>query len=588
MENQVNNQVNNQGYNEYEEIDLKELFMTVWNNKWFITGLVVVFVLIAVIYSMFFVSPQYETSASLLILPSKYQTSLDVSTLPIETYKSLAVTQAMKASIIDDLDLINEDGTPYRPSQLDSMMSVEVQAQTEVRGEDIQAPLIVLKVKGSDPELISDVANSWADNFMEDTREIRTSEVANVVSVIQRQFNETKDTLFTYKQELKDFNQENRLDLVSEELEINKDYLSKYQDRIIDLQGQLGSEQANSQQLQELIKRQEDDSIWVGSLGKDYDTYQDNSLAAIKENYLETQNELLEFRRNHDIDLLELKIEAASSELGTLKEKLMTLRTTLSEKRIEIEKIQSLLANEPDRWLVRKAVSEDVFWQSILSDKEISNLQNLQLENEVINPIFQKLKIQLADTELRVDSIPMQIEQYEEMVADKQQELTGMHSNLNDWQQTVSRLESDITNYEEIYANKATTYQKLKARLEESQQKISFLQSQIAFYQANVKEIETETKGMQDFVWEKEITQQQLTQQVEDVQKTYDNLAEVVEEARIAEAEKTSDVKFIASSIPPNVPTGPNKKLNVAIAAVLAIFLGIFIVFIREFLKEEE
>ncbi|MFP4662748.1 MAG: Wzz/FepE/Etk N-terminal domain-containing protein, partial [Halanaerobiales bacterium] len=457
MDKQLNN---NQGYNEYEEIDLKELFMVVRDNKWFITGLLVVFVLIAAIYSMYLVSPQYETSASLLILPSKYQTSLDISTLPIETYKSLAVTQAMKAAIIEDLNLTNEDETPYTPSQLDDMMCVEVQAQTEIRGEeDVQVPLIVLRVKGSDPQRISDIANSWADNFMEDTREIRTSEVANVVSVIQSQFNETKDTLLSAKEELKDFNQEVRLDLLQEELKINKNYLSQYQDKIIALEGQLGSEEANYQRLQELINRQEEENAWVGSLSREYDKLQDRSdtsLAAVKRNYLKTQNELLEYQRNHDIDLLKLEIQTSSSELKTIQGKLINLRTTLGEKTVEIEKIKSLLADEPDRWLLRKAVSEDVFWQSILTENEMSILQNLQLENEVINPIFQKLKTQLTDTELLVGTIPRQIEQYEEMAADKELELTEMHSRLNDWQQMVGRFKSDIANYEKIYNDHAS------------------------------------------------------------------------------------------------------------------------------------
>lgn len=38
----------------------------------------------------------------------------------------------------------------------------------------------------------------------------------------------------------------------------------------------------------------------------------------------------------------------------------------------------------------------------------------------------------------------------------------------------------------------------------------------------------------------------------------------------------------------PDNPVSPNTKLNVAIAGVLALMLGVFIVFFREFLKEEE
>lgn len=46
--------------------------------------------------------------------------------------------------------------------------------------------------------------------------------------------------------------------------------------------------------------------------------------------------------------------------------------------------------------------------------------------------------------------------------------------------------------------------------------------------------------------------------------------------------------KVINKPYLPENPISPNKKLNIAIAGVLALMLGVFIVFFREFMKEDE
>ncbi len=50
----------------------------------------------------------------------------------------------------------------------------------------------------------------------------------------------------------------------------------------------------------------------------------------------------------------------------------------------------------------------------------------------------------------------------------------------------------------------------------------------------------------------------------------------------------TYPVKIINQPYLPANPISPNTKLNLAIAGVLALMLGVFVVFFREFMKEEE
>lgn len=575
-----------ENYNEYE-IDLKEYINILWDNKWFILGVCIIVILITGVYSQYIMEPQYQAKSTLLILPSKYKTSLEVATFPIETYKNLALTHSMKAEIIKDLSLKHDDGQPYSPSDLDDSMKIEVQAQSQSENNSLVVPLLVLKVIGSDPDLISNIANIWADIFMKTTKQIQKSEVREIVKVIQNQFDDTKQKLLNTKRELKDFNGQKRLGLVKDELSIKEKHLSNYKDRLISLKIQLGSEMAKYQQLQKDILESEKDGKWIGTLNIDLSSTDNLLLAKIKRNYLDSQNYLLEFKRDHNSALLKQKISLKTDEIDNYQKKIMSLESMLEDKSVEVQKISNLLKNEPDKWTLKKTVSEDVFWEKILTPKEIDILQNLHLNNEIINPIYQKLKTQLFDSKIIVDSIPEQIRYYQSSAINSESDLNQLNNKLNIWIQKLDRLKIDIKHYEALYEGQANIYQELKNKLVHNQLEIRSLESEVAFYEKKVNSLEQEVKNMQDFIWENEIIKQQLTQQVNDIQKTYNNLAEKVEEARITEAQKTSDVKFIARSVPPVKPFGPNKKLNIAIAGVLALMIGVFAVFVKELLKKE-
>ena len=50
-----------------EELDLKELFELFWSKKLTIVILVVVFAIIGAVYSIFFVTPKYKSSTTLVL-----------------------------------------------------------------------------------------------------------------------------------------------------------------------------------------------------------------------------------------------------------------------------------------------------------------------------------------------------------------------------------------------------------------------------------------------------------------------------------------------------------------------------------------
>jgi len=771
--NNNNNMINNE---EYIEIDLREYIMTLWNNKWLIIALVIVSVLAAGLYSKYITEPKYRAESTLLIFPSTYKTSLEVSTLPIDTYRSLAMTASIKNKIIEELDLRNSEGDIYSPSDLDKMLSIEIQTfdqNQQNNGDSFQAPVITLKVVNTDPKLAADIANSWSHHFMNDCKELRQNEVQEVSTVIEQQFNDTQEKLEDAKKKLKGFKEEARIEIINSELNAKENKLDNFNSTIVKLKTKLGNAQANLVHLNEQISEMSNKNKWYGELDEDLLNYDnngniqsksnyieaqkqlinyknENSISLLKKeishendllleyknkitelktilnqdyinkiinlknelakekankehlkemidkresngkwinqitngeksqnkmvgNYLESQNKLLSYLENHDVDLLNLKLSYNKDLLKNYINELDSLKNTLKVRKTENEEIRNIIEDESDRWELKKAITTDAIWENILSPEQISQIKNMKLTNEIVNPIYKtlrtrlsnnniiinsypkqishyqklveekrslvkkqnhklktwqqiidninneinhhaklydrlaknyrKLKIDLENTNIKINSLQSQItyfenyqiknikgkiSNYEKLVNDKEENIKRLNNKLETSQQTISNLQNDVNNYKTIYQNEATTYQKLVDQKLKKEIQIASLENELDYYKENKNELLAEIKTLQSKIWSAQNKKERLAQNVEDLKKTYDMLSTKAEEARLTQAQKTGDVKFVAEAITPSKPININTRLNIAIAAVLALFLGIFLVFFKEFLKEHD
>jgi uncharacterized protein involved in exopolysaccharide biosynthesis len=576
---------------EMVEIDLREYITVLFDRKWLILGIIIICLAASIIYSYILTDSVYQAQSTLLILPPQYTTSIEVGTLPIDTYRDLALSDDIKQQIISDLELETANGEPYTVGRLTGKMNIEIRGDySSGEGREAQAPLLVLTVKGSNPERISKIANSWADKFIDASKEIRQGEVEEITTVINEQFKSTSGQLDEAKEELKKYRQEARLELFKDELETKENHLSQQTDKLMTLRTDLEEKKANLNQLQEEINRQESGSQWLGDLTnpKTSDNKEVTDLFTARDNYLTAQEELLSYRRNNKIDLLEQEIKIEETNLEEVRSTLASLKNELEEKQAERDKIANLLTEEPQNWELDKSLTEDAFWQEILNPAQIEALKNLTLSNEVINPIYQQLKQQLTDRRLAIESLPAQITYYESSIEDKEADIKDMKDTLEQREQEVSRLEEDLAHYKAIYKEHASLYESLKSDFLQTKAEIQSLEAEVAFYERNRRELSQEIKDLQDEVWTHANRIERLKQNVADLQRTYDMLAERREEARITKAERTHDVKFVAEAVPPTSPIGPNRRLNIANALVQGAMLGVFSAFTTEFIAAEK
>lgn len=127
-----------------------------------------------------------------------------------------------------------------------------------------------------------------------------------------------------------------------------------------------------------------------------------------------------------------------------------------------------------------------------------------------------------------------------------------------------------------IASNLNVELAKTVAQKNNLQKEITTLQSELETLQADLA-----VRQHEDII---------IQEKVKFAQDTYNAFLEKYEETRIARSSAIGDSSIIVISpaVEPLKPVAPNKKLNVAIAGVLGIMLGVFVAFFREYWKNSD
>ncbi|MCC5910910.1 MAG: hypothetical protein JJT76_10790, partial [Clostridiaceae bacterium] len=129
-----------------------------------------------------------------------------------------------------------------------------------------------------------------------------------------------------------------------------------------------------------------------------------------------------------------------------------------------------------------------------------------------------------------------------------------------------------------VYIELKTRATGLNIELAEINSTITSLKTQIGRTQAQIEELQIELE-------EKRYREKEIDQKVNLAQNTYDAFVKKYEELRVAESSQIgeSSITVISRAFPTTRPVGPRKTLNVAIASVLGVMMGVFIAFFIEY-----
>ncbi len=145
-----------------EELDLKELFSLFWNKKAEIALITIVLMIIGIIYSYFFVTPEYTAKTSLVLVQSSSTasqtgdssitaTDLTMNSKLVSTYSDIIKRNIILGQVGKNLNLSEDE-----IERIKNKISVSSVSDTEI---------IDIKVKDGDPNYAAEIANEIATVF---------------------------------------------------------------------------------------------------------------------------------------------------------------------------------------------------------------------------------------------------------------------------------------------------------------------------------------------------------------------------------------------------------------------------------------
>ena len=155
-----------------EEIDLKELLLVYWKKKWFVAIVTLISIAIGYVYSYYHVVPKYEATTTLMLgrisnfssesteSRDDYQiaqSEITINSSLVSTYSKLITSRTLVQKVIANLNLGLSEGAI-------------IGSTTVSRVEQTQ--LIQIKVRNTNGELASKIANEIAKVFSEQIEDI--------------------------------------------------------------------------------------------------------------------------------------------------------------------------------------------------------------------------------------------------------------------------------------------------------------------------------------------------------------------------------------------------------------------------------
>lgn len=334
---------------------------------------------------------------------------------------------------------------------------------------------------------------------------------------------------------------------------------------------------------------------------------------------------LLKFKEDNDLNLLNVRLIIQRDLLRNYIRQLEDAQNKLNVETRTLKALEAEINEQPQFLVLVKAIDDPALWQLLGLNPTIATwerVRELGLRTEEMNPAFVVLTDRIISTSVsletereRINLLTKNLEETEKAVKALEKELgekeTIQHTRLReDLAFEFSRLEDDLAlefsrlndelalefsrlaartgPMQTLYNKELEAYTSLLASTPGLRNEVRVLQLKEDQYQKLVSTYHGEWENVARRISLVDYQLRLLDRQTGVLQTISSALASRLQEARIAKAEESGSIRMVESAVEPQVPVGPNRRLNVMIGGVLGLLLGVIMAFVVNTLQSPQ
>ncbi|TFB08524.1 hypothetical protein E3V08_03630 [Candidatus Atribacteria bacterium MT.SAG.1] len=238
-----------------------------------------------------------------------------------------------------------------------------------------------------------------------------------------------------------------------------------------------------------------------------------------EKDFFEIEEEVMKFNVTDNVEIIEDEIEYKATKILDFKSRLIDIQLSLEKEKAGEEYIITAINKQEKILKLNKLIVDDQFFRQLLSN--------------------------IIDDNLEIANLTYVSEEINPIYYDLAQQLTSTNILINSLKAEENQLKKNVNDFN-------ISLEALKEALKEEST-------------------------------ERELILSQLNREYSAKEKLYNNFYKQAEEIRLTETAETDLLKITSLAYEPRVPIKPNRKLNILIAGVLGLFVGIFVAFFLEF-----
>jgi len=591
---------------EEEEIDLREYINVLLKRKGIIILIFLIAVITAALVSFFYLKPVYEANAVIAVSKPKIINSL-IDEISIEDYKNLIKDVEIEEELMQKINL-EKPPTGVTPYDLERMITIEIPKDTN---------LIKINLQAENPKLTKDIINTWATLFVEKNKKLYFDEVKKAKIGVEDKLKHAEQDFFEIEEKMIEFNETGNTDVIGKEITEKLNNNTRNESRLVDIKTNIEIAKANIEEIEfqmnsqkKLISSSDLNRLIEGMSFNEAKNFIENQLELALQNLQAKEEELKIFNQKSKISLLEKEIESKTNQIVNFNNRLINLKILIEQEKAKIRTAKAQLNEQEKTFVLTKSIYDDASLNQLISEiseEDALLLKNLKLKSEELNSLYINLEERIINSGINLETYQTEIAQVIENIDILENELQKDKKEFNVEKLKLTNLEREKKALESIYVmldNKSKEINIASANAENQEKIIQFtnpeylsLQNQLIGVVIAYKALLGEEKQLKENIdvyservgnLKKELTEKklilsQLNREYSAKGILYNIFYKQVEEIRLTETAEVDLLKIASLAYEPRAPIKPNKKLNITIAGVLGLFVGIFVAFFLEF-----